>query len=105
MAQVQKQGLGIDEIIGDKREDILRLAEKYGATNVRVFGSVARGDATPQSDVDLLVTFRSGASLYDLAGLSRDLTGLLGHSVDVLSDHPRLRDRLRRNILREVVPL
>jgi hypothetical protein len=51
------------------RDDILRLAAKYGASNVRVFGSVARGDATPESDVDLLVTFREGSSLYDLSGL------------------------------------
>ncbi len=69
-------GLGIDDIIGDKREAILKLAQQYGASNVRVFGSVARGEARPGSDVDFLVEFRDGASIFDAVGLWQDLTEL-----------------------------
>ncbi|MHB8629192.1 MAG: nucleotidyltransferase family protein [Aggregatilineales bacterium] len=88
-----------------KRDQILALAAHYKASNVRVFGSVARGDATPESDVDLLVNFREGASLYDLSGLRLDLIDLLGVQVDVVSDHPGLRERFRRRINKEAVPL
>jgi hypothetical protein len=70
-----------------------------------VFGSVARGEARPDSDVDLLVNFRKGTSLYDLSGLRLDLIELLGWPVEVVSDHPRLRERFRQAIQREAVPL
>lgn len=88
------------------RDAILRLAERYGATNVRVFGSVARGEATPDSDVDLLVSFRDGASLYELSGLWQALEGLLGRRVDLATDdpHPR-RNRFLRQALKDAVPL
>src|SRR5258707_11530350 len=81
-------GLGIDEIIGDKRETILRLAAQYGASNVRVFGSVARGEARPDSDVDFLMKFRDDSNIFDLVGLWQDLTELLGREVDLIADHP-----------------
>jgi hypothetical protein len=87
------------------RDAILRVAERYGAYNVRVFGSVARGDAQPGSDVDLLVNFQTWASLYDVSGLKQDLEELLGCGVDVVSDHPRLKERLRKRILRDAVAL
>lgn len=89
-----------------KRDDILALAQKYGASNVRVFGSVARGDATPESDVDLLVTFREGTSLYEVSGLWQDLQDLLKCSVDLVTDdhHPR-RERFLRRILKDTVIL
>lgn len=87
-----------------RRADILRLASLYGATNVRVFGSVARGEADERSDVDFLVDMGSGRSLLDLGGLLEDLGELLRHPVDVVTERglkPRIRDR----VLREAVPL
>lgn len=65
------------------RDEILQIAERYGASNVRVFGSVARGDARPDSDVDLLVDFAPTTSLYEMVGLWLDLKELLGREVDV----------------------
>jgi len=55
MPKAKSSGLGIDDVIGDKRQAVLELAEKHGARNIRVFGSVARGEAGPDSDIDLLV--------------------------------------------------
>jgi hypothetical protein len=81
----------------DKRQDILRIAASYGARNVRLFGSVARGEDHPDSDLDLLVEMESGRSLLDLVGLGQDLEDLLHRRVDVLTDssvHPSLRARI-----------
>ena len=82
----------------------MRIAAKHGARNVRVFGSVARGEDDDKSDIDLLVEFESGRSLLDHAGLWLELQDLLGCKVDVVSERgikPRIRDR----VLREAVPL
>ena len=65
------------ELVKEKRADILTLAAKHGARNVRVFGSVARGDADQQSDIDFLVQMAPGCSLLDLGGLQYDLEQLL----------------------------
>lgn len=78
----------------DKRAEILRLAETHGARNVRVFGSVVRADNREDSDIDLLVDFDPGKTLFDLIGLKLDLESLLGAKVDVghaqhLRRHPR----------------
>ena len=92
------------DLLRERREDILRVAAKHGARNVRVFGSIARGDDDEQSDIDLLVEFESGRSLLDHAALWLELQELLGCKVDVVSDRgikPRMRDR----VLREAVPL
>ncbi len=97
-------GLGIDDIIGDKREAVLSLAAKYGASNVRVFGSVARGDAQPDSDVDFIMKFRDDASIFDMVGLWQDLTDLLAREVDLIADHPSGR-RIRQQALQEAVSL
>ena len=83
MDSERNQQLGVNDLIGDKRNEILRLADKYGAFNVRVFGSVARGEATRTSDVDFLVDLRAGATIFDLIGLWQDLTELLECDVDV----------------------
>jgi hypothetical protein len=99
-----KQGLGIRELLADQREAILRLAERHGATNVRVFGSVARGEASPSSDIDFLVVFKPGCKLWDHIGLKQDLEDLLHRRVDVVNE-PYLREELRADVLAEVVPL
>lgn len=86
------------------REDILALAARYGATNVRVFGSVARGDATPNSDIDILVRFPPHYKLLDHAGLLMELQDLLGVKVDV-SVESSIKDVYRANILKDAIPL
>jgi predicted nucleotidyltransferase len=96
--------MGIDELLKDHREDILRIATQHGAHNVRVFGSVARGEARPDSDVDLLVEMEAGRSLLDLGGLLMDLQALLGRKVDVVTDKGLL-DRIRVRVLQEARPL
>lgn len=95
---------GIDDLVWGKREEILRLARKYGASNVRVFGSVARGEATDRSDIDFLVDFPPDYSLWDRIGLMQDLEELLGRRVDVVLA-ARLREMIRDEILRDAVPL
>jgi hypothetical protein len=92
------------EQLRKQRDEILRLAAMRRAYNVRVFGSVARGDATQDSDIDLLVTFRNGATLYDLSGLWQDLHDLLGYKVNVLSDNG-LREAFRRSIESDITAL
>jgi predicted nucleotidyltransferase len=87
-----------------KREEILGLARQWGARDVRVFGSVARGDAGPSSDVDFLVEFEAGRSLLDHGGLLMDLQELLGCEVDVVSEGG-MRSRFRARVLKEAVPL
>ena len=96
--------MGIEELLKDRREDILRIAAQHGAYNVRVFGSVARGEARPDSDVDLLVELEAGRSILDLGGLLMDLQTLLGREVDVVTDKG-LRERIRMRVLQEAKPL
>jgi uncharacterized protein len=96
--------MGIAEVLLDRRDEILRLAEIHGARNIRVFGSVARGDARPDSDVDFLVEMESGRSLLDLGGLIADLEQCLGRRVDIVEPeglHWFIRDR----IMKEARPL
>ena len=94
----------LDELLRMKREDILQTARKYGASNVRVFGSVARGEADEKSDIDLLVDLEKGRSLFDLGGLLMDLQDLLGCNVDVVTEKG-LRERIRERVLKEAVAL
>ncbi len=99
-----RTGLGIDDLLRDKREAILRIAEQYGASNIRVFGSVARGEARPDSDIDLLVDFPSDYRLWDKIGLKQDIEALLGRQVDIV--HARfIRKELALSILRDAVLL
>ena len=95
--------MGIQEILHDKREDILHLAALHGVGNVRVFGSVARGDAGPDSDVDFLVEIDADHSLLDLGGLLMDLQDLLHRKVDVVTEnglHWYIKDRILREAVR-----
>lgn len=96
--------MSLNELLQEKREDILRIATRRGASNVRVFGSVARGEADSKSDIDLLVDLEPGRSLFDLGGLLMDLQDLLGHKVDVVTERG-LRERIRAHVLREAIPL
>lgn len=94
----------IGQLLREKRSEVLRLAARYGARNVRVFGSLPRDEAGPDSDVDLLVEMEEGRSLLDLVGLTQELETLLGCRVDVLTEggvSPYLRER----IYAEAVPL
>ncbi len=96
--------MGIKEVVKKKREEILRVAARHGASNIRIFGSVARGESDEKSDLDLLVTMEKGRSLLDHAALWLELQELLGCEVDVVSEKglkPRIRDR----VLNEAVPL
>ena len=92
------------DLLKEKREDVLRICAKYGARNVRVFGSVARGDADEASDIDLIVEFEPGRSLLDHAGLWLELQELLGRKVDVVSARG-IKPRIRNRVLQEAVPL
>src|SRR5216684_1075681 len=90
--------------INEQREKILQIAARYGARNVRLFGSTARGDSRPDSDVDLLVDLEPDRSLFDLGGLLVELRELLGCEVDVVTEKG-LRPRIREQVLREAVRL
>ncbi len=96
--------MGVEELLKEKREDILKVAASHGARNVRVFGSVARGEAGESSDIDLLVDMEPDRSLLDVAALLADLRDLLGRRVDVVSEKG-LYWLLRRRILKEAKPL
>jgi len=92
------------ELVREKREEIQCIAAKHGAHNIRVFGSVARGEARPDSDIDLLIEAGPITSSWFPAGLILDLENLLGRRVQVVTEkglNPYLRDR----VLREAVPL
>jgi predicted nucleotidyltransferase len=94
----------IGETIGEKREAILRIAAQHGATQIRLIGSVARGEDRPQSDVDLLVTWREGTSLLDQAALMLELESLLGRRVDIASDG-WVKPSIRESIYRDAIAL
>jgi predicted nucleotidyltransferase len=96
--------MGIQEILESKREEILKIAARHGARNVRVFGSVARGEASADSDVDFLVDVGPQHSTFFPGGLVADLEHLLGRRVDVVEPealHWYIRDR----VLSEATPL
>jgi predicted nucleotidyltransferase len=85
-----------------RKDEILRLAARRGVSNIRVFGSVARGDATPDSDVDLLVDFEVGESGLDLIAFAQQLEQLLGYPVDVGT---RVHHVVRSRVEQQTVPL
>jgi predicted nucleotidyltransferase len=88
----------------DKRNEIVSVAAKHGATDVRLFGSAARNEAGGGSDLDLLVRMEEGSNLFDLIALSQELEDTLGIGVDVLSEGG-LSPYLRERILSQAVPL
>lgn len=96
--------MDVAELLKEKREQILKIAAKYGAHNVRVFGSVARGDADDKSDIDLLVYLEPSRSLVDWLRLTDELEFLLGRPVDVVEEDA-LGGQMRAIVLEEAVSL
>jgi len=96
--------VSLDDLRLEKRAAILDLARRHGARSIRVYGSVARGQATDTSDLDLLVEWEPDRSLLDVVGLKQDLEDLLGVAVDIGSEGG-LHWFIRDEVLREAVPL
>ena len=94
----------LDQIIREKRKAVIATAAKHGARNPRIFGSAAKGESGPESDIDLLVKMEEGRSLLDVSALIIELQDLLGVKVDVVSEDG-LYWLLRRRILKEAKPL
>lgn len=88
----------------ERRNEILEIGRQHGVRMIRVFGSVSRGDATPASDIDLLIDLEQGRSLLDLGGFVADVQDLLGCRVDVVSARG-LRPRFRDRVLQDAVAL
>jgi uncharacterized protein len=96
--------LEMEQLLINQRERILEIADKHGAKNVRVFGSVVRGEATPESDIDLLIDLGENLSPWFPVGLIHELEALLNHKVDIVTEktlHTFIRDR----VLQEAKPL
>jgi len=94
----------IGQTIQKHRDAILRTAAAHGATQVRLIGSVARGEVRPDSDIDFLVTWREGTSLLDQAALMLELESLLGRKVDIASDG-WVKASIRESVYRDAVPV
>jgi predicted nucleotidyltransferase len=101
---VRRCASGRRSAIGDRREEILRIAAKHGASNVRVFGSFARGETRATSDLDVLVDMAPGRTLLDLIALSGELESVLGIRIDVVTESA-LSPYLKARILAEAVAL
>jgi len=99
----EKADMNISELLQQKRRQILEIAEGHGARNVRLFGSVARGEATETSDLDLLIEMEPGRGLLDIVAVKQDLEELLGCKVDVVTEaaiSPYLRDKVLHEAIR-----
>ncbi|MDZ4739454.1 MAG: nucleotidyltransferase family protein [Alphaproteobacteria bacterium] len=93
----------MNALLESKREAVLDLARRYGVTRVRVFGSMAREDATEESDVDLLVDVGEATTGFGLGGLLMDLQDLLGRRVDLVTEqalHPSIREKILSEAVR-----
>ena len=91
------------ELVLKHRVAIASLAAKHGMTDLRLFGSVARGDDRPESDIDFLVKRQPGSDPFEIVLLKEDLEKLLGCRVDLLTEHPWMRPRLKASILRDAL--
>ncbi len=94
----------IKELVSQKRQEILDIAAKHGACNIRVFGSVVRGDTNQDSDIDFLIDLGENLSPWFPVRLIRDLENLLGRKVDIVTEKG-LKERIRERVLKEAVPL
>ncbi|GAB4324431.1 MAG: nucleotidyltransferase domain-containing protein [Leptolyngbyaceae cyanobacterium] len=100
-----QSGTEINALLNSQREAILAIAAKHGAYNLRIFGSIARGEADDQSDIDLLVDYSlDRVTPWFPAGLKLDLEQLLGRKVDIATE-PALKERIREQVLKEAIPL
>jgi predicted nucleotidyltransferase len=99
-----ERGLGIEEVLGDKREEILAIAAHHGASNMRLFDAVARGEARPGSDIDFWVEIEPGRSLLDRIGRIQNLEDLLGRKLEVAKAE-NLHERIRDRVLKEAILL
>ena len=96
--------MAIEQLLRENRENVLRIAAKHGVSSVRVFGSMARGEGGPESDVDLLVEVNGPTTPWFPGGLVAELEELLGRRVDVV-EPDAIRESLRQRVLEEAVPL
>jgi uncharacterized protein len=96
--------MDLDKILKDKREKILRITASHGAQNVRVFGSLARGEAGPDSDIDILVELDHGRSLLDIIAIKQDLEDLMECDVDVVTE-AAISPYIREQVLKEAISL
>lgn len=99
----EKANMNISELLQQKRRQVLEIAQGHGARNVRLFGSVARGETTETSDLDLLIEMETGRSLLDIVAIKQDLEELLGCRVDVVTEaaiSPYLRDKVLQEAVR-----
>jgi hypothetical protein len=94
----------MDQLLHDRREEVLKVAASHGATEVRLFGSRARGKGGGASDLDLLVKLALGRTLLDLVAIKQDLEDLLGCSVDVVTEEA-ISPYIRPQVLKEVITL
>lgn len=101
---MKNQSINIKQVLQEKREEILAIAKKHGAYNVRLFGSVARGDARENSDVDFLVELEPDRNLLDRIALIQELEEFLGCKVDVVKIE-NLYERIRDRVLKEAINL
>lgn len=96
--------MGISRLLNDNRKEILKIATEHGAKNIRVFGSMARGDARPESDVDILVDMEKGRSLLDIIAIKQDIEDLLNRKVDVVTE-AAISPYIREEVLKEAANL
>lgn len=92
------------EMLKDKRKDILRIAASHGASSLRIFGSMARGEAGPTSDIDVLIDLEPGHDLLDIVAIKQDLEDLLGCPVDITTE-AAISPYIREQVLREAISL
>ena len=100
----KESGIDLHDLVILKRQEILAIAKRRGAKNIRLFGSVSRHEARPDSDIDLLIDLEPERSLLDVGGLAMDLQQLLNHNVDVITE-AGLRPRIRADVLKDDRPL
>jgi len=101
--EVVKMSITLDDL-RKEREQIMKVAQKHGASNIRVFGSISRGEERPESDIDLLVDFEADRSLFDLVRLKLELEELLGHEVDLVTEKAMHR-LIASRVIKEAIPL
>ena len=96
--------MNVSKTLSNKRDEILWIAAAHGARNLRVFGSVSRGEATEKSDIDLLISLEPGRTLLDIVAIKQDLEDLLGCNVDVVTEDA-VSPYIREKILKDAVSL